>query len=209
MVRIYVGPKKQKWVVHQDVICKKSQWFRRVFTCELFKSAHTKEIYLEKANPKTFERFVDWSYGRPLLCEESHENPADVTFDHVKEWLQLYIFADGISLDELCKEALVQYQACSEWTLPCTEEIELIYENTLEDSPLREHAINALIEEFFSPGPKSFEFFRDAIACNVNFARELSMASKKHTDLENRKDCTLNNCPIHTKARRRPRKKFW
>jgi hypothetical protein len=191
MVKIYVGSKKQKWVVHQNVLCEKSQWFKRVFTCELFKSAHTKEIHLEKVNPKTFEHFIDWSYGNISLCDESHENPADVTFDHVKELLELYIFADGISLEALSTDAFVQYQACSEWTLPCAEEIELIYENTLEGSLLREHAVNTLIEEFFSSGLKDFDLFRDTIACNVEFAGELSKVLKEHTDLENRKDCTL------------------
>jgi hypothetical protein len=207
LVKIFVGPKEQKWVVHQDVICEKSLWFQRVFTCDLFETSRTKSIFLGKhgfdVDSKTFECFVDWIYGRHICCDESHENPADVTLDHVKKWLALYFFADDIDLDELSQEALVLYKACSEWTLPCPEEIGLIYENTLEDSPLREHVLHALVEESFDRGPKEFELFRDAIACNDEFAREFSKALKEHNGLANAKDCLFDCCTIHTKVKAR------
>ena len=63
-MKIFVGPKEQKWVVHQNVICEKSLWFQRVFTCDLFETSRTKSIFLGKhgidVNSKTFECFVDW-----------------------------------------------------------------------------------------------------------------------------------------------------
>ena len=119
----------------------------------------------------------------------------------------LYFFADDIDLDELSQEALVLYKACSELTLPCAEEIELIYENTLEESPLREHVLHALVEESFDRGPKDFELFRDFVACNEEFAKEFSKALKEHSGLANAKDCLFESCTVHTKvkARRKPR----
>ncbi len=135
------------------------------------------------------------------IVMEARVNSADVTFDHVKKWLALYFFADDIDLDELANEALVLYKACSELTLPCSEEIELIYENTLEESPLRENVLHTLVEESFDRGPKDFELFRDFIACNEEFAREFSKALKEHNGLATAKDCLFQSCKIHTKAK--------
>ncbi len=160
-----------------------------------------KEIHLAEDDPRAFGYFIDWIYGKSVFCDGSHETPADVTFSHVRQWIDLYIFADKISLVELAHEALEQYKECSEGTWPCTEEIQLIYENTLEQSRLREHVVNALVGDFFGRGPDDFEFYGNAVACNVEFARDIAKAQKCYI-LQNAKDCQLYTCTIRPKGRR-------
>jgi hypothetical protein len=208
-VKIYVGPKKKKWVVHLDVICERSEFFRKAFTGG-FIEANNKEIYLHEDDPKAFGLFIDWIYCKNLYCQMHHEDPADITFKHIKDWLSLYIFADKIALQELSEQALEQYKQCSEGTLPCVSEIQLIYENTPEQSSLREHIVNALVEEFFNQGPDDFEYLADAISCHTEFARDVAKAQKEHILLRNAKSCQLENCSVHTntKARRTTRGQF-
>src|SRR6266852_8369660 len=95
MVKTTVGPEKETWLLHEDVICERSQFFKKAFT-GCFQESDKKEIHLQEENPKTFGYFIDWLYGKGLYCHLDHANPSDVTFKHVKPWLALYIFADKI-----------------------------------------------------------------------------------------------------------------
>lgn len=204
MVKIYVGPKRKRWVVHKDVICERSDYFRKAFTGS-WKEAEKSRIYLHEDDPKVFGHFIDWIYGKSLACYKQHENPADIDYGHVKEWCALYVFADKISLQELAVEALEQYKICSEGTLPCTEEIQYIYENTPESSALREHAVNALVVKFYGRGPDDFDFWADAIACRPEFTRDIAKALKAHVRVATTKECEFDNCSVHTKAPRATR----
>jgi hypothetical protein len=200
MVKIYVGQDKESWVLHQEVICERSEFFRKAFTGG-FHESEKKEIYLEEEDPRMFGHFVNWLYGKKLYCHKDHANPSEITFKHVREWLALYIFADKISLRALADEALEQYNFCTEGTLPCTNEILIIYQNTVEQSPLRQHAVKALMVEFFDQGSDDFDFISDAIACHIEFTRDITAAIKNHTRLST-KECELSSCSAHNKTPR-------
>jgi BTB/POZ domain len=200
MVKISVGPRKVSWVVHQEVICQRSEFFRMAFTGG-FQESEKKEMHLEEEDPRMFGHFVDWLYGKQLYCSKDHANPSEVTFKHVQEWLALYVFADKISLQALRDEALERYTVCAEGTLPCTNEILLIYQNTVEQSSLRQHAVKALVVEFFDQGLEDFDFISDAIACHIEFTRDLTAAIKSHTRLPT-KNCNLASCSAHNKTPR-------
>jgi len=200
MVKITVGPEKETWLLHEGVICERSAFFKKAFTGG-FQESNTKVIHLDEEDPKMFGYFIDWLYGKGLSCELDHANPSDVTFKHVKPWLALYIFADKIALAELSKEALEQYRFCGEGTLPCTKEIQLIYENTPEHCALRAHVVETLIVEFFCQESDDVDFLADAVACHVEFTRDVTRALKDHTRLL-AKDCELASCSAHNKSPR-------
>ena len=200
MVKVSVGPEKETWLIHEGVICDRSEFFRKGFTSG-FIEATRKELHLHEEDPIMFGHFVDWLYGKGLYCQKDHANPGDINFDHVKEWLALYIFADKIALKVLADEALLQYNSCAEGTLPCTKEILLVYKNTIEQSPLRKSVVKALMAEFFDQGEDDFEFMSDAIGCHPEFTRDISSAIKLHTRLAT-KECELASCSAHKKAPR-------
>jgi len=200
MVKVFVGPEKEPWVLHEGVICDRSEFFRNAFT-RGFIETNKKELHLVDEDPTMFGHFVDWLYGKGLYCHRDHADASSIGFNHVREWLVLYIFADKIALKVLADEALLQYNLCAEGTLPCTEEILLVYQNTIGQSPLRKSVVKALIAEFFDQGEGDLDFISDAIGCHSEFTRDISSAIKSHTRLST-KECELASCTAHNKTPR-------
>ncbi|KAE9371940.1 hypothetical protein N431DRAFT_340136 [Stipitochalara longipes BDJ] len=200
MVTITVGPQKELWLLHEGVVCDRSEYFKKAFTGG-YMETDKKELHLAEEDPTMFGHFVDWLYGKGLYCHKDHTNPSDITFQHVREWLDLYIFAEKIALKTLADEALAQYNFCAEGTLPCTKEILLVYQNTLAQSPLRKSVVRALMAEFFDQGEDDFDFISDAVGCHPEFTRDISSAIKSHTRLST-KECELSSCSGHNKTPR-------
>ena len=224
LVNIYVGSKKQKWVVHQDILCKRPSLFRKVLErgengfkvkIHLFctrlavfrqvsegnKQGCEIEIYLVEEDPKVFGHFVDWIYGQHLFGEEYYENAEKVTVDHAKEWLALHIFAYNTCLKMLADEALAKYLACTKARLPDHEEIQLIYDRSLQISPLRKHAVDALVVEFFGQSSDDLDSFATTMACHIDFTRDLAKGIKEHGRLYV-KECEISRCSVHKKSTR-------
>jgi hypothetical protein len=65
MVKVYVGEVKKLWYIHEDLLCERSEYFKKAFQGG-FKEGYEKEIYLTELDPKAFGQFVDWVYGAPL-----------------------------------------------------------------------------------------------------------------------------------------------
>ncbi|PMD38768.1 hypothetical protein L207DRAFT_584162 [Hyaloscypha variabilis F] len=200
MVKVSVGTEKETWLLHEGVICERSEWFNKAFMGGYMESDQ-KQIYLQDEEPEMFGHFVDWLYGKGLFCYKDHAKPSDITFSHVREWLALYIFADKIALKALAQEALEQYNLCAEGTLPCTKEILLVYRNTMSGSPLRQSVVKTLMAEFFDQGEDDFDFISDAIGCHPEFTRDISSALKSHTRLSTKKR-ELASCSAHNKTPR-------
>jgi hypothetical protein len=67
---------------------------------------------------------------------------------------------------------------------------------------MRENAVNALVVEFYGREPDDFDFWADAIACHLEFTRDVSKALKAHICTANVKDCEFDNCSAYTKTPR-------
>lgn len=65
MVNIYVGPKRKLWVLHEAVVCERSEYFAKAFQGK-FAEGIAKEIWMEEVDPVVFAMLVDWLYGVPL-----------------------------------------------------------------------------------------------------------------------------------------------
>lgn len=61
-VTIVVGTEQQKSVVHKDLICASSEYFRAALQGALVEAA-TSEIMLMDERPEVFEGFVNWLYS--------------------------------------------------------------------------------------------------------------------------------------------------
>jgi hypothetical protein len=69
MVNVYVGPKRAKWYLHEDLLCKTSQFFRSTLKGS-FKEASDAHIELPEDDADSFDVFVRWLYGGDRFLTE-------------------------------------------------------------------------------------------------------------------------------------------
>lgn len=65
---IFVGADKEKFVVHKDLICSKSEYFRAAFAGR-FKEAEEEEMRFENVSPAVFRTVINWVYTGLLEFE--------------------------------------------------------------------------------------------------------------------------------------------
>jgi hypothetical protein len=87
MVNVYVGPKRAKWYLHEDLLCKTSQFFRSTLKGS-FKEASDAHIELPEDDADSFDVFVRWLYGGDRFALESPDGEGIL---HV--YLKLYVLA--------------------------------------------------------------------------------------------------------------------
>jgi len=105
MVKIFVGGEKQKWCLHEDLLCDRSDYFRKAFQGG-FKEAKTKEIYLDKNDifdTTAFGPFVDWVCGNTLQ-HRYYSGDCIVTqedLDAMMSYCKLYTLAEYLGIEIL------------------------------------------------------------------------------------------------------------
>ncbi len=62
MVNVYVDTERAKWYLHENLLCKTSQFFRSAFKGS-FKEASDRSIELPEDDADSFALFVRWLYG--------------------------------------------------------------------------------------------------------------------------------------------------
>lgn len=123
MTSILVGLDKKKFVIHQALLCSKSQYFTKALTGS-FEESHTGIVTLEDISPVVFRIFVTWLYNRKLVYTVSDErsnirqdfDSLEFSVSDLKRWqfdhedpltwpshvlVHLYIFADRLDVKEL------------------------------------------------------------------------------------------------------------
>jgi hypothetical protein len=110
---ILVGPDQTKFVVHEHLLTRHSQYFEAALMGN-FKEAKDKEISLIDTSPKTFEFFVHWLYDQRLpdaskgddagLMQAWGSREDDMIM--VKSLIHTYIFADQHIINGLQHDAL-------------------------------------------------------------------------------------------------------
>ena len=61
MATILIGPDQKKFVIHQALLCGKSQYFTKALTGS-FVESKTRVVKLEDVSPLLFRMFVSWLY---------------------------------------------------------------------------------------------------------------------------------------------------
>ena len=188
MVKIFVGPKRKEWIIHEDLICDRSDYFKAAFN-DGFKETDEKEIYLDDDDPAAFALFVDWIYGAELRGKRGQYTSSKLTLEwpQVQKLCALWVFADKIRLPELKNEACSLYTRYRDCCFIEVEEVEFIYRNTLEASDLRRAIVTNTITLYLvgAHDDSKLEHFLKIIGSNATFGLDVTRELKSHIGMEN------------------------
>ncbi|KAK6001448.1 hypothetical protein QM012_002779 [Aureobasidium pullulans] len=168
MATILVGPDKKKFLVHQPLLCNKSQYFTKALTGS-FEESRTGIVILEDISPVLFQIFVTWLYHRKMIytvsdgksnikqdfasLECSMRKPNHWKFDHEdpSTWpshvlFHLYIFADRLEVKELRIDVLDALNISIDNATYSLNVSAYVYisSNTTATSPLRRFVVDQL-----------------------------------------------------------------
>ncbi len=157
IVKVYVGEEKQIWQLHEDLLCDRSEYFKRAFQGK-FKEGHSKEIHLEEADPAAFGCFVDWVYGAPLelgmpaIMTAAPSAPSATELERAFTLCQLYTMAQYLCIQHLQDDVVELYSSyIRTYNRHCQgEHIEYIYTYGQHPSPLHHFVARAVAMEILS-----------------------------------------------------------
>jgi len=95
MVTLSVRPKHHEYTVHEDLICRPSEFFKKAFEGK-FKEGEEGVLCMPENEPGTISLYIDWIYRSAVPCGRSK-----TVQSHIYNLYDLYIFADKIYLIEL------------------------------------------------------------------------------------------------------------
>ncbi|THX02320.1 hypothetical protein D6D13_08371 [Aureobasidium pullulans] len=145
-VVLSVGPSKQEFTVHKELLCFYSDFFRAAFNGS-FKEATEGRIELPDAQLDVFEIFQVWLYSRSLLnTEDLQDQPDYQKYPSFSTLARLWVFGDKYQiplLQNCAADAILQYT--KDKNRFCTNVLKTAYDHTMEGSPLRRLAIDILV----------------------------------------------------------------
>ncbi|KEQ81747.1 hypothetical protein M438DRAFT_367628 [Aureobasidium pullulans EXF-150] len=142
-VVLSVGPSKQEFTVHKELLCFYSDFFRAAFNGS-FKEATEGRIELPDAQVDVFESFQVWLYSRSLLnTEDLQDQPDYQKYPSFSALARLWVFGDKyqIPLLQNCViDSILEKQKQSNRFNTCI--VRIAYQDTIQESPLRRLAID-------------------------------------------------------------------
>jgi hypothetical protein len=149
IVKVYVGEIKKLWYIHEDILCERSEYFKKAFQGG-FKEGQQKEIHLTELDPKAFGQFVDWVYGAPLQATVPTigrgKSPSAAEFEQAFLFCKIYAAAQYLCMENLQNDAMDMYSSYIQsieasfninWYV-ASAHIEYIYNNTNRPSPMHD-----------------------------------------------------------------------
>jgi hypothetical protein len=92
IVTLYVGPTRKKFIVHKNLICDSSDFFKKAFTGNFVESKEG-TINLSEDDPDVISIFIHWLYTAVV--------PLGNAEDYLHNLYELYFFADKVCLTVL------------------------------------------------------------------------------------------------------------
>lgn len=180
-VTLFVGSERKQFVLNEDLLCDKIDFFRAAFRGP-FKESAERNMELSDNDAAAFSKLIDWLYGVPVQCEEvklEHMTDEDgwsferlihspYCIEHYLLWCNLYILADKYGAEDLCETAITLYQdcrTCQEHIQPLSDlakVIDHVYSNTVTESALRKAIASQLVEIYFGEQAKQ-KIFLDLV----------------------------------------------
>jgi hypothetical protein len=201
-VKIFVGPEKKLWVLPEDLLCDRIEFFRAAFKSK-FKEGISKEMFLESDDSTAFGRLVDWIFNEDIKCEIIHKFHVQDA-EHELEWLRLWILADKLGLQRLqdcCRHA---YESClyEIGIHPAAEAVSFVYENTEPNSELRQMLVDKALGYFLAPSysRKGFRIEDFAAATSSNATYNLAVTTAIVGHMEEPK-CIVPHCQMHKREK--------
>ncbi|PVH85701.1 hypothetical protein DL98DRAFT_377704, partial [Cadophora sp. DSE1049] len=90
-VTLLVGSKRKEFMVHKNLICRASDFFKSAFVGD-FQEGQSGTISLAEDNPGAVSLFVDWIYQGVV--------PAGNTEEYLQNLYDLYLLSDKLCLAE-------------------------------------------------------------------------------------------------------------
>lgn len=144
IVTIYVGAKRKEFLVHKKLLCKKVEYFNKMFNGG-FREAREAIAYMSEDDPAAFSLLVRWVYRDtiPDISREEKHGENKCEYDDI---LDLYLLAHKLNLEkvaDVCMDLLIDDdRSYSDW--PGDEHIQKVYDNTAADSALRRYCLRVL-----------------------------------------------------------------
>ncbi|EKD16218.1 uncharacterized protein L3040_009542 [Drepanopeziza brunnea f. sp. 'multigermtubi'] len=200
MVKLYVGPAKQVWFLHEDLLSHGSEYFMEAFRGD-FKKATEKTIILDNEDPAIFGLFVTWLYTGDLHSVKS--DSSQKKDDRPITWCYLEAFADKFWLNDLSTIAVGNWYDCyvPKYMKRSAEDIKFIYEECSEHTRLRGVASRKVMNRhYLSRKVDDYAWLGQLLACNASFAGNFAIRLKSHKLMFDNMSfcCCLNDCWLHT-----------
>lgn len=149
-ISVVVGSEERSFVVHKDVVCASSKFFKAACSTR-WKEGQEKVVRLPTVKPAVFEMYMDWLYFGKIVNSASYATPS-----LLDPFIHLSLLGDMVDDKNLRNKAMdaLQAKAYEEKVSPCPRQIHHIWENTSERSMLRKWALDIV---FLRRGPNGFE----------------------------------------------------
>jgi hypothetical protein len=153
MVNLYVGPQKERFHVHKQVLCKKVPYFEKMFKGE-FKEATEEQAIFPEDDAESFDLLLGWVYHnsiRPLVVLRKEDNNASV-----QSWnpIKFCMLAEKLCLSHLQDKIVNEYldYLDRENRFPSVIHIGTTYSATPAGNPLRKFHARTF---YWAVGPSS------------------------------------------------------
>jgi hypothetical protein len=184
-----IGKSVRTWALAEELLCDHSSYFRALFQGNFKEGSEKKSLLDEELfTEKAVCHLIDWMYTGKLECLEDHDHNQRSS-KHDASWYSLYVLADMLDMFWLAKATISRIRRCLEegrW-LPNEQEIQFVYKNTLEDSPLRERVVTELVDAYLEQTEKTFnedaQHWTDTAAYHPDFHCDVMKALKHHIGL--------------------------
>ena len=143
IVTILVGPERQAFQVHKEILCQASPFFAAAFDSDYnFSEASSRSVDFPDVRAMDFEFFVQWLYRHDLAHEE-----LDVPKAAYFRLIRLYILADILRIEALRNDVVDMMIKMSEkWnSVPTPDDTILLHEQVREKTPMRKLVVDLFI----------------------------------------------------------------
>lgn len=165
MATIFIGPESKKFVIHKDVLCSNSEYFKAALSGR-FKEAETKEMGFPDVQPAIFRTVVHWVYTG---ITEFEDGSLEVDLSNFQAAYQVYFWADSYETIHLRHQILDIISGVSEQgeIVPHPAHYGKIFKTLPENSGLCKFLVDYLVEEWFPLDEKVVKDFVDVLPNNV------------------------------------------
>lgn len=130
LVDIYVGPENTHWILHEKLLCHRSNFFRNIFYKKKGSKSSTYGLPDEEDAP--FKLFVGWLYSESVPTPKEEKDLGAL--------LDLYLMGEKWEIKKLVQDVLEEvrrwYHDTDSW--PGLRRVQYVYANTEFESPMRQ-----------------------------------------------------------------------
>ncbi|KAG9593358.1 hypothetical protein KCU77_g6473, partial [Aureobasidium melanogenum] len=181
-VSLLVGPNKEKYNLHKDLLCFYSGFFRAAFEGS-FKEADEGKIELPDVKAEIFEVFQVWLYSHSLRDADNYKDSSRrPQLLPCRTLAHLWVFGDKYQIPLLQNDSIDALLAkLEEENQADVAVVHIAYQSTMQGSPLRRFAIDLCVFRMgHQPGERTIfkepDYSNWSVDALVDFARCMSNA---------------------------------